>query len=80
MCYFCNLLVHRREMTTVTEQTIDIDQILKSKMGAKAKFVPKPLISWLKKVAHQDQVNAFLWGMRKIPRYDFEHRRQGESS
>ena len=64
MCYFCNLLVHRREMTTVTEHTIDIDQILKSKMGAKAKFVPGSLVSWLKKIAHQDQVNAFLWESR----------------
>ena len=51
-------------MTTVTEQTIDIDQILKGKMGAKAKFVPRPLVSWLKKIAHQDQVNAFLWDNR----------------
>ena len=51
-------------MTTVTEQTIDIDQILKGKMGTKAKFVPRPLVSWLKKIAHQDQVNAFLWESR----------------
>ena len=48
-------------MATVTEKTIDIDSILKGKMGAKAKFVPKPLISWLKRIAHQDEVNAFLW-------------------
>lgn len=51
-------------MTTVTEKTIDIDKILKGKMGAKAKFVPRPLISWLKRIAHQDDVNAFLWDNR----------------
>ncbi len=51
-------------MTTVTEKTIDIDKILKSKMGAKAKFVPKFLINWLKRIAHEDQVNAFLWDSR----------------
>jgi putative hemolysin len=51
-------------MATVTEKTIDIDSILKGKMGAKAKFVPKPLISWLKRIAHQDEVNAFLWENR----------------
>ena len=51
-------------MTTVTEHTIDIDKILKGKMGAKAKFVPRPLVGWLKKIAHQDQVNAFLWESR----------------
>ena len=51
-------------MATVTEKTIDIDNILKGKMGAKVKFVPKPLISWLKHIAHQDEVNAFLWENR----------------
>ena len=53
-----------REMTTVTEHTIDIDRILKGKMGAKAKFVPRLLVDWLKRIAHQDQVNAFLWESR----------------
>ena len=51
-------------MATISEKTIDIEQILKSKMGAKAKFVPKPLVSWLKRIAHQDEVNAFLWESR----------------
>ena len=54
-----------RGMTTVTERTIDIEKILKGKMGAKAKFVPRPLVCWLKKIAHQDQVNAFLWDNRE---------------
>ena len=53
-----------REMTTVTKQTIDIDQILKGKMGSKAKFVPGFLVNWLKRIVHQDQVNAFLWESR----------------
>ena len=51
-------------MATVTEQTIDIDAILKGKMGTKAKFVPGFLVQWLKRIAHQDQVNAFLWDNR----------------
>ena len=51
-------------MATVTEQTIDIDVILKGKMGTKAKFVPGFLVQWLKRIAHQDQVNAFLWDNR----------------
>ena len=53
-----------REMATVTEKTIDIDKILKGKMGAKTKFVPRPLVNLLKRIAHQDQVNAFLWESR----------------
>ena len=54
----------RTRMGQVTEKTIDIDSILKTKMGAKAKWVPRPLVSYLKRVAHQDQVNAFLWDSR----------------
>ena len=53
-----------REMAAVTEKTIDIDKILKGKMGAKAKYIPRPLVNWLKRIAHQDQVNAFLWESR----------------
>ena len=51
-------------MATVTEKTIDIDSILKGKMGAKAKFVPRFLVNRLKRIAHQDEVNAFLWDNR----------------
>ena len=53
-------------METVTEKTIDIDDILKSKMGTKAKFVPGFLVAWLKRIAHQDEVNAFLWESRNL--------------
>ena len=51
-------------MGQITEKTIDIDGILKNKMGAKAKWIPRPLVAWLKSIAHQDQVNAFLWESR----------------
>ena len=51
-------------MGQITEKTIDIDGILKGKMGAKAKWVPRPLVSWLKRIIHQDQVNAYLWESR----------------
>ena len=47
-------------MTTVTEKTIDINRVLKDKMGSKAKFVPRPLVAWLKRIAHQDDLNSFL--------------------
>ena len=51
-------------MVAVTEKTIDIDEILKGKMGPKAKFVPGFMVNWLKRIVHQDQVNAFLWESR----------------
>lgn len=39
---------------------IDIDAILKAKAGKKARYVPRFLVSYLKKIVHQDEVNAFL--------------------
>ncbi len=53
-------------MEQVTEKTINIDEILKGKMGAKAKWIPRPLVSWLKRIIHQDEVNAFLWENRHV--------------
>ncbi len=38
---------------------IDIDQILKSKLGSKARYVPGFVASWLKRIIHQDEINAF---------------------
>ncbi len=51
-------------MSENIERTIDIEKILKGKMGAKAKYVPPFLVSWLKRIAHQDEVNDFLWENR----------------
>lgn len=39
---------------------IDIDEILRSKIGSKAKYIPGFLTSWLKKIVHQDEINQFL--------------------
>ena len=61
---FLQTVSENREMADLTEKTIDIEKILKSKMGPKAKFVPGFLVNWLKRIAHQDQVNAYLWDSR----------------
>lgn len=53
-------------MNNITEKTIDINDILKSKMGGKARFVPSPLVGWLKRIVHQDQVNEYLWQSRNL--------------
>lgn len=39
---------------------IDIDKILKDKAGDKAKRIPRFLVSYLKKILHQDEINEFL--------------------
>ena len=45
-------------------KTIDLDAVLRGKMGAKAKWVPRFLVNWLKKTIHEDEVNRFLWESR----------------
>lgn len=39
---------------------IDVEAILAAKAGKKARYVPRFLVSYLKKIIHQDEVNAFL--------------------
>lgn len=53
-------------MSEEIEKTIDIDKILRDKMGAKAKFVPSFAVNWLKRILHEDEVNQFLWKSRGL--------------
>ena len=46
--------------TEAIEKTIDIEKVLTSKLGTKARYVPRFLISWLRHLVHEDEVNAFL--------------------
>ena len=39
---------------------IDIEKILKEKLGAKYKYVPGFVVSYLKRIVHQDELNVFL--------------------
>ncbi len=40
--------------------TIDIEKILKDKMGRKSRYVPKIITAWLKHIIHQEWINKFL--------------------
>ncbi len=40
--------------------TIDIERILRDKAGDKARRIPRFVVSWLKRIVHQDEVNGFL--------------------
>lgn len=53
-------------MGETIEKTVDIDKILKGKMGSKAKYVPSFAVSWLKRIVHEDEVNKFLWESRNL--------------
>ena len=39
---------------------LDVEKILQNKMGSKAKFIPGFVVSWLKRILHQDELNVFL--------------------
>ena len=39
---------------------IDIDKIIKEKAGKKASRVPRFVVSYLKRIVHQDELNGFL--------------------
>jgi putative hemolysin len=53
-------------METTTEKTVDIEKVLQSKMGAKAKWVPGCVVRWLKHIIHEDTMNGFLWEARDL--------------
>ena len=53
-------------MQTITEKTIDVEKILRDKMGPKARWVPGPVVSWLRHIVHEDQTNQFLWDSRDL--------------
>lgn len=46
-------------MAELNQVEVDVDKIIKAKAGAKAKFVPRFVVNWLKKIIHQDEMNIF---------------------
>ena len=58
-------------MKEITEKTVDLEAILRSKMGAKAKYVPGFVVGLLKRIVHQDEVNRFLWESRHLTGTDW---------
>lgn len=47
-------------MTSDSIYLIDIDKILRQKAGKKAKRIPNFLVSYLKRIVHQKEINEFL--------------------
>lgn len=39
---------------------VDLDAVLASKLGAKARWVPRFVVDWLKRTVHQDEINDIL--------------------
>lgn len=61
----------KEKMTDSSIFLIDIDKIVKEKAGKKAKRIPKFLISYLKHIIHQDEVNRFLTSVADKKGIDF---------
>jgi len=53
------------------EITIDIDRILREKMGRRYRYVPRFAVSYLKHIIHQDWVNAFLVSAKDLQGSDW---------
>ncbi len=47
-------------MVDNSSTSLDVDKILQSKAGNKAKYVPRFVVNYLKKILHQDELNIFL--------------------
>ena len=47
-------------MTERQPQVLDLEQIIRSRAGSRAKYIPQFLIEWFKKAAHQDFINGYL--------------------
>ena len=47
-------------MSDSTQFRIDIDKVVRDKAGDKARYVPRFVLSWLKKTIHQDWINKFI--------------------
>lgn len=56
----CTFVVHGESMTEEKILIVDVDKIIQQKAGAKAGYIPRFLVSWLKHIIHQDEVNRFL--------------------
>src|SRR5690606_9228121 len=69
MCYFCNRKQLNRLMRQNNIIKIDIDQVVKER--AKNKKVPRFLINYLKKIAHQEEINKFLEENSNLKNLDF---------
>ncbi|MFP4065294.1 MAG: 1-acyl-sn-glycerol-3-phosphate acyltransferase [Bacteroidales bacterium] len=65
-------------MTTDTyqqkQQLIDIDKVLRSKAGGAYHFIPGPLVRYLKRIVHQDEINQALEDYRDLTGLEFIER------
>ena len=57
--------INEKNMAEDSFFLVDIDKILASKAGKKAKYVPGFLVSYLKKIVHQEEINEYLLSVKE---------------
>lgn len=55
----------------MTQKLIDIDNVFRSKNPKLLKLIPRFLISYLKRITHEDELNSFLELSAQLPAYEF---------
>ena len=55
----------------ITEKTIDIEGVIKSKNPGAAKAIPRFVLNYLKRLIHEDFINDFLYQNRELMGLDF---------
>ena len=50
---------------------IDVEKVISSKSTKLAKYAPKCLINWIKRLIHQDEINTFLAETPDLEGVDF---------
>jgi putative hemolysin len=53
-------------MDEISEKLIDIEAVIASKNPALLRWIPKFVISYLKRITHQDEVNGYIWRNRHL--------------
>ncbi len=53
------------------EKFIDIEKVIKDKNPKILKWLPKFIVNYLKRIAHQDEVNEILDDFKDIYDYEF---------
>ena len=69
MSYFCKVNFCRMGENSIF--LIDIDKVLRDKAGKKANRIPRFLVSYLKHIVHQDEINVFLKSVADKTGVDF---------
>jgi putative hemolysin len=55
----------------ISKKTVDLEELIRSKNPGLVKFLPKFLMSYLKRIIHQDDVNSFLYEHKADDGFEF---------